>query len=536
MMRGHSQRERPRAPRRHCRTRGRHPGAGVLTFLLTLLLFWPAARLPAQTTTPREVPSENKSGKFDPAGWGNLVARKPLQLVVSNQDDRAAVANDPVGTTVGEYTWSETDLYLGGSPLPLGFGRYFGSFAGASAFFQGFYGRTDSPMGANWVHNLMIYVSKTGTSNLALHFYQVYTVGFRKTANAWSMTPAPAKYRGTAFQLVEEGTRLKLMDPETEMICLFDNLPGIQPVAAIQDRNGNTHTLTYNPDGTLARVADGLGRALDFAYEASGGKPRLVKVTDPSGRSIEFSYSGAQQAAFTDARGKQTRYQYNTDSRLEAATRPLGNAVVRNTYGADLRVASQADGLGNTTRFAYTSSGGAGVTTMTDPLGNTTVHTFNILKRLTRYTDAAGKSSSFEYDAQNRRTVTADRLGDRSALTYDAASGKVASRTDNEGKSWKYSYTAQAQEGFTFYDLTRIDYPDATSQQYSYDSRGNIIRRVDRGGKTWSYSYNSRGQVLTATNPAGGVTSYSYNGDRTTASVRDGAGNATTFGYDATQL
>jgi hypothetical protein len=79
--------------------------------------------------------------------------------VEQEKANEVATANDPVVTSVGEYIQDTLDLNLGG-PLPLGFGRYFGSFVGIAAQVGGFYGQFDSPMGANWVHNFLLLLQK----------------------------------------------------------------------------------------------------------------------------------------------------------------------------------------------------------------------------------------------------------------------------------------------------------------------------------------------------------------------------------------
>ncbi len=442
-------------------------------------------------------------------------------------------ANDPVITSTGEFIHNTLDMQLGG-PLPLSFGRYHGGLVGASAGSRSFYGATDSPMGANWVHNSLILLRRIDANNVAVHYYQGKSIYLQKSGGTWSLNQPGNSYRGTLYQLVEAGTKLKMMDPVSQVVYTFDTSGladgGVRGVETVSDRNGNTHSLAYNTDSTLARVADGLGRSLDFTYVNAGGKPRVFKVTDQSGRFVQFDYSGAQLAAYTDARTKATTYSTNSSSLVESITHPGGNSPVRNTYiSGSAKVASQADGLGNTTRLAYNADN----TLITDALGNNRTHFFNPELRFVGYKDEAEKTIQFGYDNSQRNTSTTDRMGDTNTISYDAVSGKVNARTDNTGKTWKYSYSAQTQDGFTYYDMTRIDYPDGTRDDFSYDTKGNLLGRTDRAGKTGAYTYNSRGQLLTATNPDGGVVTYTYNADGTPASAKDPAGNTTTFDYDA---
>ena len=369
---------------------------------------------------------------------------------------------------------------------------------------------------------------------MVIHHYQGKEIFFTKTGGTWNMNQAYASaYRGTPYQLVEEGTKLKLMDPQFNRIYSYETSEmvdgDVRGVETIRDRNGNTHMLSYNPDGTLMQVTDGLGRSLDFTCQISFGLPRITRVTDQTGRFIEFAYNQPTQTSYTDPRGGVTRYGYLPGRALiDTLTRPAGNRTILNSFDNFGKVLNQIDGLGNMTNLSYAE----GSTTITDPLGNTRIHQFNDERRLTGFTDEAEKTIQYEYDGSHRRTARIDRLGNRSSTTYDSASGKVTSRTDAEGSTWRYLYAPQNQEGFTFSMLARIELPDGTREEYSYDARGNLTTRRDPSDQSWNYSYNDRGQVTAFSNPAGGMSQYTYNGDGTLASRRDAAGNITTYGYD----
>lgn len=511
-------------------TRAR-PGVGALG--LTLLLAFSICHTASVLGQGRTKMTGQELGAFCPGVWSSLLPSKFLdKLGVENNCN--PTDSDPVDTTVGEYLRRTVDRNLRG-PLPLGFARYSGSFAGLSASMQGAFGQADSPMGNNWVHNHLILMNKAGANVVGFHYYQAYALGFTKTNGVWSQNVSSTLYRGNRYQLVETGAKLNLLDPERNLVYIFDTTGASQTgsvkrgVETISDRNGNSLSFSYNFDGTLNRVVDGLGRSLDFSYTSGAAQPRISMVIDQSGRAVQFGYTGALLSSFTDARGKTTSYAYDAGGRIAAVTRPAGNTPIRNSYNTDGSMLTQADGTGNTTAFSYASAS----TTITDPLGATATHNFNAAKRFTSHTDPAGKSIQYEYDSLQRRTKTTDRMGDGSGVTYDAASGKVTSRTDNDGNVWKYSYTAQAQDGFTFYDMTRIDCPDGTHEEFAYDTKGNVVSRKDQAGKIWSFTYSPQGQLLTVTNPAAGVATLTYNGDGTVASGQDPAGNITTYGYDA---
>ena len=119
-----------------------------------------------------------------------------------------------------------------------------------------------------------------------------------------------------------------------------------------------------------------------------------------------------------------------------------------------------------------------------------------------------------------------NRNGNIASATYHNPSGYLAFLTDFDGHTTTLTYAPTVQNGFTFFDLTKIVYPDGSSTSYTYDSSGNQIS----AGTT----YNARGQILTTTNGLGGVTTYKYNGaDATLASITSPAGDVTTYTYDS---
>lgn len=468
--------------------------------------------------------------------FGSFIQVSRLGLPLINEavvglQNPPPTTDDPIISSTGEFVHDAIDLILGG-PLPLLFTRHYGGLIGIAAEARGFYPAADAAMGVNWLHNFQILIRKISATEVAVFYLQGSTIRFTKSASAWTMSQQGLSFKGTPYQLLESGTKLRMLDPATRLMVGFDigGLAdgGVRGVETISDRNGNTHSIGYNSDGTVKSVDDGLGRRLDFTYIISAGKPRLSQVADQGGRKIQFGYTDGRLATSTDAREKTTTYSYNATGQLESIRLPGGNTPVRNTYDSSSRVIDQTDGAGNITRLAYNP----GNTVITDAAGATRTHHFDSQLRWVRNTDEAGKPAQFAYDGSHRRLATTNRRGDSVAIGYDAASGKIKSLADYTGKAWSYSYVAQQQDGFTFFNLSRIDYPDGTHDELTYDARGNFIGMRDRGGKTWANTYDSRGQVLSETNPDGGVARYTYNSDGTLASATDAAGNTTSFSYD----
>ncbi len=432
-----------------------------------------------------------------------------------NSDGNDAAPGDPISSATGEFYFSRTDLNSGG-PLPLKFSRYYGSMLARD-------GNVDSALGNNFMHNFDLTLA-ADTSGAILTYYNGKRIEFEKTGSNWRLKNALA----IQYQMVESGSDFIIMDPLSALSYTFSSTGQL---TSISDRNGNTHTLTHS-ETLLSQVSDGLGRRFDFTYTSGN----LTRVQDQGGRILTFTYVGNNLTSFTDAMGNTTTYTYTAAGGFEglmtSATWPEGNSPYSQTYDSQGRAVTQTDSENNTMTLAFDTPS-TGITTVTDPLSNTTEHTHAELKNLTSLKDEDEETASFTYDSNNRRTSLTDRLGDTASTTYHEASGKPAAFTDAMGNVTTLTYTAQIQGSFTFHNLTRMDYPDGTSVTMTYDNSGNLLTHTNQTGNTWIYTYNTRGQILTITNPASGVTTNTYNTDGTLATKADHFSNLTRYTYDS---
>jgi RHS repeat-associated protein len=455
------------------------------------------------------------SGSCDDQGITSRVETIPKPDQSAGNTPNAQKQGDPVSTATGELTDEFTDLSLGG-PLPLRFRRTYASLL----FHNGLF----SSLGVNWMHNFESYISVLG-GNATVILYPGERIPFTQAGSAWHI--APGQTYNHQLLVAGDGS-YRFLDIRTSRIYTFSP-PG--QLTRIEDRNGNAITLTYAPNSVfLTRADDGLGRTLSFSY--TGGN--LTSVQDQAGRTVQFGYNSQLLAAATDPLGKTTTYGYTSAGSylglLTTITEPAGNTILQQQYDSQGRVLTQSDAFGNATHFDY-SQAASGFTRVIDPTGASNKYThanFN----WTAAEDALGASASFSYDSRSRPTTSTDRTGNSTTLAYDAVSGLPSSVTNELGDVTVYTWTPQAQGGFTFYNLTRIDYVDGTSTAYTYDASGNFLTYKPSGGKTLSFSYNSRGQYLTAHNAADGVYQIGYNQDGNLASVQSPSGSQLQYSYD----
>jgi RHS repeat-associated protein len=318
---------------------------------------------------------------------------------------------------------------------------------------------------------------------------------------------------------------------------------------------------------------------LSFSYRPDG---LLASVTDPDGRRVSYGWDTSQNlVSVTDAGGSLTRFIYDGSHRLTSMTTPNGG-ISRNVYDGSSRVVSQTDPSGRTLTFSY----GASTTTITDGNGHQIAQSYSN-NRLTALTRGVGSSAAatwnFTYDAAGNRNSGTDPNGHTWHATYDArgnrlsfvdALGRVTSttynlrndplvRTDALGVAMTYSYDSKGNltsrsrplSGTSQTWTETLQYGDAThpgdvttfvdaagaAWAQSFDTYGNVIRRVDPDGDTWTGNYNGIGWLTgevtprgnSAGNPTGFTISYLYSAVGQVLQKTDQLGHATKFSYDA---
>jgi YD repeat-containing protein len=474
---------------------------------------------------------------------------------------------EPVNTATGNYFESVTDLNVPGKGLAFMFTRAYNvqdSYSG--------------PLGVNWTHSYNVILSVNAmTGVVAIKQGDGHQDLYAPTSGG-AYTPQST---GLFNTLVKNGNGsfTETLTNQTRF-----NFSSAGTLLSIADRNGNTQTLTYGGSGTLASVTEPSGRVFSFAYDASG---RILSLTDPLNRTLHYAYdSSGNLASFQDALGNTTTYAYDSLHELTSATDPLGNMFVQNTYDSQGRVTQQEDANLNTTYFDYNYPGN-GLTTVFDPLGNSTVHVYDSTLRLigivdplnnpTTYIynsknlrisemDAAGNTTTYSYDTNGNLTGVTDALGGTTTRVYDSknnlltitdklgrqvtsaydANGNILSTQDAAGgiTTWTYDssgliLTNTNARKFTTsfqYDAygnpTQVTDPLGGSTQTTYDPVGRVLTTKDPNGQIWTNSYDADDWLLSATDPLGHKTSYSYDADGNLTQLTDANGDITRYAYD----
>jgi YD repeat-containing protein len=183
---------------------------------------------------------------------------------------------------------------------------------------------------------------------------------------------------------------------------------------------------------------------------------------------------------------------------------------------------------GSTTyNFQYDAAGN--LIKLTNPLGHSTIYTYDLLNRRSSETNSNNGVSQFGHDGLNQQISVSDPrglstnygidgLGNQVVLSspdtgetkksFDAL-GNITSITDAKGQSTSYKYDVLSR-------ITLITYHDGTTLSYVYDQGENGIGRLTeiRGANSSIvYAYDPYGRIINDTRVIGDqvfVTSYQY--------------------------
>lgn len=465
---------------------------------------------------------------------------------------------------------------------------------------------SSSTIGNGWSHSYEMSL-QNGAGNSKIFWYQ----GARRIYNNYNNSYISPK--GDFSTLVKNGDNTYTI---TENDGLKRNFDTAGTATSIVDRNGNTLTFIYT-SGKLTSVTDPNGRSGTFIYD---GNDKLSTITDPQSNVYTLAYANGNltsvtnpdgqwlytygtnglQATKADPENNSVSYTYDTDKRLTSTTDPAGKirsyafpAAVGNTgkipdpypvqwlpqkeliftekdgngwsYVYDTlteTIKSKTDPLGNTTSHTYDSQGsmltktepGIGTTTHTydskgniltvkDPLNQSTTYTYNGFGQILTVAGAPG-NTTYTYDAKGNLLTTTDPSGAFTQYGYDTK-GNLATITDARNKITTLAYDATN-------NLTSVTLPTTAVIQFTYDDNGNLLTMTDAANKVTTYTYDSRNRLATITDPLNNVTIYTYdkNGNPKTrtdannkvtaytynfrnqlASVKDALNNVTGFSY-----
>ena len=476
-------------------------------------------------------------------------------------DCNVAGVGDPIDPSSGLPVLNVTDIAFGGARGQVAITR---TFRGATT--------SPGPFGIGTNHNygyLLQTYSNLGLIQLVMPDGNQFPFVLQPTSGTYINSTIPS-LQGAVITPTSDcsdsgcGALLRWKDGTTyQFQVLYQDSPNISSLVSVTDPNGNTITLNHVPNSAIeiSTITDPTGRSLNLTYDSYY---RITSISDPIGRSVQYSYnSQGTLATVTDPNGGVTSYAYDSSNNLISITDPRGNTY-QNTFDQNGRVIKQVAPDGGATTFSYTqlnpvastyvtgssalsaATGGASIpgtgsianvntspvsmTTVTDPLGNTTIYHFNAQGFLLDTTDALGEKTVYSRaGGTNLLMSVTDPLGRATAYAYDA-NGNTTSITRLAGTP--AAVTTSMTYDPTFNKVTSITDPLGHTTTLAYDSKGNMVNSTDPLSQTTAFAYDNSGELTSLTDPLGNSTLLSYNnGD--VVSTTDPLGRVVNRVYDA---
>lgn len=243
-----------------------------------------------------------------------------------------------------------------------------------------------------------------------------------------------------------------------------------------------TTTYTRDPNTNLVQsMIDALSRTTSYTYDAVGNAlsvTQLAGTSQPVTTSYSYDPNFSQLTSITDPLGDTWNVSLDSDGNVQTITDPLGHQATEN-HDNEGNLLSYADGVGDTTHFAYTNGD---LTSITDPLGNVSYLFDDAVGRTIWTEDPLGNQTNLSYSPLDDLTQSMDPLGGLTKFTYDGNSN-LTSVTDANGGVTSYSYDPMNREAY------RTD-PLGATETYGYDGNGNLTGHTDRRGKVTVYQYD----------------------------------------------
>jgi RHS repeat-associated protein len=411
----------------------------------------------------------------------------------------APFSQEPINVATGNLVVSATDLTLPSVGGPLAFARTYNSLSRGSA-----------PLGPGW--------SATDFTALTVRPTGVVTVT-RSSGRQLSFAPTGSgTYQAltpTHSTLVKnaDGTYTWTRGSGTQELF---SPAGV--LSTITTPGGFRTTLTYAA-GRLVAVTDPSGQSLAFAYTASG---RLATVTSPAG-TVQYQYNAAGELAGVVLPGPRTwAYTDTAQGQLATVTNPNGQVVIRNTYDALGRIASQTGPLGGTWQYQYHPV--AGATVVTNPFGDRTTYRYNGANQLTALVRPNGGTATFGYTAEGLLDRYAGPAGGSATLGYNPAGNLT--QLNAGGATLGLAYNASGQ-------ITAFTNPQGAPFTVSYGANQAPRQITGTGGTVLSLAYGPTGEPTTVAGPNGAIYHLTWGprGDLTVVTLPTGGHETMT--YDA---
>jgi RHS repeat-associated protein len=289
--------------------------------------------------------------------------------------------------------------------------------------------------------------------------------------------------------------------------------------------SGATDITMYDGDGSRF-VYTSLGSNL-YSSPAGLSASKLVKNGDATyslfwsdGNRWNFTSAG-RLALITDRNGNKLTLTYDGSNRLQKIADDAGQ-YLELLYDGNSRITTVRDETLRAWTYQYTSNR---LTSVTDPLSNSTLYIYDASNRIEKVVDRANKMTRVVYDASNRVTDLFLGLYNRttSSITWQyrwyTISGYANTRTRTVTDSNNVASTFTLDERGTPKNVTGplagspgacCGRPGSESVASLWDAERNKVVATDAKGYVWRYTYDFRGNEKSRLDPMGNTSSSSW--------------------------
>ncbi|MBT0570565.1 hypothetical protein KIK84_09500 [Curvibacter sp. CHRR-16] len=285
-------------------------------------------------------------------------------------------------------------------------------------------------------------------------------------------------------------------------------------ITSYTDPTGAQWQYGYDAAGNRTSETDPLGRSTSYSYNTAG---RVSQIVAPNGLTTAIDYDSAGHITQVSQSGsgiatETTRYTYTADGQVQSITQPDGYQVSYQ-YDNGARLIGASDNRGAT--LSYTLDGMGNRTSEQLSQGGAILwssqRSINQINRLASITQGGG-TTRFGYDAQGQLTSITDPLGQTTSYTLDGLGRPSASRlADGNQTAQAFAAVAEANALASARDpkgiastYTRNGWgetvaeqsPDTGATHYTLDSAGRPLTQTNALGQTTRYAYNSAGQLV----------------------------------------
>ncbi|MCC6321913.1 MAG: RHS repeat protein, partial [Phycisphaerales bacterium] len=301
--------------------------------------------------------------------------------------------------------------------------------------------------------------------------------------------------------------------------------------------HGTTARADFNFDRAVSVTLGGIGEASTLAYSALTPAPAnnsssvLASVVDRNGHTHEHYFDAQNRCVMTrvltaglhpgEPAFYQTLWTFNGDGLVTRKDMPRGNFETWTYDSGNPSARARGNMLARTLHSAGLGTGGSAATitetwTYLGDFGGCCGTNF-----VTQHTDGRGGITTHDYDAAGNRVQTTHRIPTVIENWAYNAFGQVVRHIhpDNGSGCRRVDtvayYAAGAQNGYAQSTIEDVGGPGscagphfALATQYTYDARGNLVRRVDPRGNPTDYTYNEMDELVEELSRPIGATRY----------------------------